>query len=202
MRGGATVFWIWAVSIVLVWFYVALSLGQPLLMRQHSRDLVEFGAFRGSDLAWTTAWKLIASQWVHVKFPHMLFNALVIGIVGAALSRCFAWPMMLMVGIWAGAAGQYAGAVFQPDAYISGASQAYLGLSAFALLTLPRKTAGWWVALVSVLIGIALDLFVARHGGIKAGHLVPMIIGFGLGGLVWWLGRSKAGTPVKPAKCG
>ena len=80
-------------SIVLVWFFVALSLNQPLLMRQHSLDLVGFGAFKGSELTWATAWKLIASQWLHVKGPHMLFNALVIGVVGTVLSKRSLGPL-------------------------------------------------------------------------------------------------------------
>lgn len=138
MRGGAILFWVWAVSIVLVWFGVALSLGQPLFMRQHSLDLVAYGAFKGSDLTWASAWKLIASQWLHVKFPHMTFNALVIGIVGTALSRRYAWSLVLLLGIVGGVCGQYADAVFQPNAYISGASQAYLALSSFAVFTLVR----------------------------------------------------------------
>lgn len=191
MRGGAAVFWIWAISIVLVWFCVALSLDQPLFMRQHSRDLVAFGAFKASDLTGASAWKLIASQWLHVKFPHVLFNALVIGIVGTALSRLYAWPYVLALGILGGAVGQYMPVVFQPDAYVSGASQAYLALCGMGVVVLARRSVGWWTALVGILVGSALDLFVAKHGGVKSGHIVPLAIGLTVGAWVWWF-RSKS----------
>lgn len=181
MRGGAAVFWTWSASIVLVWAVVALSLDQPLFMRQHSLDLVAFGAFKGSDLSWASSWKLIASQWPHVKFPHMLFNALIIGMVGTALSRLYPWPRVLVLGILGGAAGQLTGAVLQPDAYISGASQAYLALCGMAVLVLARRSLGWWVAWAGIVVSIALDLFVAKHGGIKPGHIVPVCIGLAVG---------------------
>lgn len=181
MRGGAAVFWTWSASIVLVWAVVALSLDQPLFMRQHSLDLVAFGAFKGSDLSWASSWKLIASQWPHVKFPHMLFNALIIGVVGTALSRLYPWPRVLVLGILGGAAGQLTGVVLQPDAYISGASQAYLALCGMAVLVLARRSLGWWVAWAGIVVSIALDLFVAKHGGIKPGHIVPVCIGLAVG---------------------
>lgn len=181
MRGGAAVFWTWSASIVLVWAFVALSLDQPLFMRQHSLDLVAFGAFKGSDLSGASLWKLIASQWPHVKFPHMLFNALIIGVVGTALARRYPWPYVLVLGILGGAAGQLTGAALQPDAYISGASQAYLALCGMAVLVLARRSIGWWAALTGIVVSIALDLLVAKHGGIKPGHIVPVCIGLAVG---------------------
>lgn len=169
--------WLWALSIVLVWLGVSHALGQPIPAQQHSLDLVRFGAFKGSDLTLAEAWRLIASQWLHVKFPHMLFNALIIGLVGQSLSGRFGAPVMLGVGLIGGAAGQLAGALVMPDAWISGASQAYLALAGLALLTLPRRSTGWWAALVGALIAVGLDLFVSDHGAVKIGHTVPFALG-------------------------
>lgn len=192
MSRGAVVFWIWAASLVLVWIGVALSLNQPLWAQQHSIALTAFGAFEGQTLTLGDAWKLVASQWLHVKFPHMLFNALIIGLVGTALSRRIAWPAALALGVFGGACGQLAAAILQPEAYISGASQAYLALCGAALILLPWRSVGFGAAVVGTLVGAGLDLFVADHGGIKPGHWIPFLVGAMAGGGVWLASRRKA----------
>lgn len=192
MSRGAVVFWVWAASLVLVWIGVALSLNQPLWAQQHSIALTAFGAFEGQTLTFGDAWKLVVSQWLHVKFPHMLFNALIIGLVGTALSRRMAWPWALALGVFGGACGQLAAAILQPEAYISGASQAYLALCGAALILLPWRSVGFGAAVVGTLVGAGLDLFVADHGGIKPGHWIPFLIGAIAGSGVWLASRRKA----------
>jgi membrane associated rhomboid family serine protease len=174
---SAGIVWAWAASIVLVWVVVAVALGQPIWMRQHSIDLTAYGAFKGRALTPGDSWKLLASQWLHVKFPHMLFNAIIIGVVGAALTRRLAWPWVLALGLIGGACGQLAAALFQPDAYVSGASQAYLALCGLGVLVLDRKAVGWWAAITGVAVSVGLDVFVSDHAGIKPGHLVPFVVG-------------------------
>lgn len=184
--------WLWALSIVVVWLGVAQALGQPVPTQQHSLDLVRYGAFRGGDLTLAESWRLVASQWLHVKFPHMLFNALIIGLVGQSLSGRFGAAVMLGVGVIGGAAGQLAGALATPDAYISGASQACLALAGLALLTLGRRTPGWWAAVAGVMVALVLDLFVSDHAAVKTGHAVPFALG-ALGGLVLRRNAGSAG---------
>jgi membrane associated rhomboid family serine protease len=183
LTGKAAVIWIWAGSILLVWVAVAVSLGQPLWQQQHSRDLTAFGAFLGETLTVGEGWKLLASQWLHVKFPHMLFNVAIIGLVGAGLTRHLSVPLVLAVGLVGGASGQLAAAMLQPDAYISGASQAYLALCGTGLLILSRRSVGFGAALLGVLISVALDVFVSDHAGIKPGHLTSFVIGLIAGGI-------------------
>lgn len=200
MRSGINALpwgWIWAASIILVWLGVALTLGQTIWVQQHSRDLVAFGAFRGDALSWTDGWRLVASQWLHVKFPHMLLNALLIGLIGQALGHRFGGLIMVGAGVALGAVGQLAGALLMPDAYISGASQAYLGLAAIGLLTLQLKSTGWWAGAVGVAIAVALDLFVSGHGLIKIGHFLPFVLG-----LVVGLILRRAGRPAKTMTVG
>lgn len=192
MKVSVFVFWGWAVSIVLIWVLVAIDLQQPLWMRQHSIDLTAYGAFQGHDFQFADAWKLAVSQWLHVKFPHMLFNALIIGSVGAALADRLTTPGALSLGVIGGAVGQAAAAWLQPDAYVSGASQAYLALCGAALIVLPRRSAGWIAAVVGVIVAIALDLFVSAHNGVKPGHMAPFLIGLLVGGCVAWHGRNTA----------
>ena len=191
LTGKAAVIWIWAGSILLVWVAVAVSLGQPLWQQQHSRDLTAFGAFLGETLTVGEGWKLLASQWLHVKFPHMLFNVAIIGLVGAGLTRHLSVPLVLAVGLVGGASGQLAAAMLQPDAYISGASQAYLALCGTGLLILSRRSVGFGAALLGVLISVALDVFVSDHAGITPGHIASFIAGLIAGSLYLFLHKQR-----------
>lgn len=181
MPRGAIAIWAWAISIVVTWALVALDLGHPIWMQQHSRDLTAYGVFEGRTLRWGESWRLFASQWLHVKFPHMLFNAGVIGLVGAAMTRQLAWPLVLALGLVGGAVGQLTAALLQPDAYISGASQAYLALCGAGLLVVDRMSLGWWAAVVGVIVSVGLDLFVSGHAGIKPGHITSFATGLAAG---------------------
>lgn len=173
----------WGGSLVLVWLIVAFWLGQPLWQLQHSRDLAQFGATRGFDYGFADAWKLVASQWLHVKFPHMLFNAAIISIVGGAIERRYGWAILLCSGLAGGVLAQIATLIMRPEAYISGASQAYLSLCGLALVALPRQTLAWRVAVAGVSVSVILDLFVSSHGALKIGHSV----GLGAGLIAGWL---------------
>nr|WP_316626924.1 rhomboid family intramembrane serine protease [uncultured Brevundimonas sp.] len=165
-------------------------------MRQHSADLVAYGAFEGRTLTFGASWKLLASQWLHVKFPHMLFNAGVIGLVGAALTRRMTWPLVLALGLIGGGCGQLAATLAQPNAYVSGASQAYLALCGTALLVLDRWSIGWWSAVIGAAVSVGLDVFVAGHEGVKPGHFVPFVIGLIVGGVLLLLDRHRPGWAV------
>ncbi|MDQ1153841.1 rhomboid family intramembrane serine protease [Brevundimonas sp. SORGH_AS_0993] len=196
MTRVSAIVWAWAASIVLVWIAVAVDLGQPLWMRQHSIALTAYGAFEGRTLTLADSWKLLASQWLHVKFAHMLFNVAVISLVGAALTRRLAWWLVMTLGLLGGACGQLLAALAQPDSYISGASQAYLALCGTGLLVLDRKSVGWCSAVVGVAVSIGLDVFVSAHAGVKPGHFVPFVIGLIAGGIFLLLERRRPGWAV------
>src|SRR3954447_13113488 len=126
--------WIWALSIVVVWTLVAVHLAQPPWAQQSSLDLVRYGALKGADFTWWESWRLIVSQWLHVKFPHMLLNALIIAVVGQAVERVITPWLVIFVAVTGGAVGQLLIVTTRPDAFISGASQAYMALCGFALV--------------------------------------------------------------------
>ncbi len=185
---------IWAASILFVWLTVAFVLGQPVWTVQHSRDLVAFGAFKGVDLDPANAWRLVASQWLHVKAPHMLLNALIIGVVGVAAEARHGRIMPALVALAGGVVGQAASALGDPTAFVSGASQAYLALCAFALVAGRLGRTGAMAAWLGIVIAVALDLFVAAHGGIKPGHLGALLFGGSVGALV----RFRQAPRVEP----
>jgi membrane associated rhomboid family serine protease len=176
-RRRVPISWIWAASILLVWICVSVRLQQPLWAQQTSQGLVAFGALKGSDFSASEAWRLVASQWLHVKFPHMLFNALVIAGVGQFAEVRFGRWTAVSLGVAGGTLAQLVTVPTLPDAYISGASQAYLVLCGLVLLTGAVRSVWWWIAIVAVVAGAGLDLLVSGHGTIKPGHLVGFAVG-------------------------
>jgi membrane associated rhomboid family serine protease len=174
----------WAASLVLVWIAVALALKQPLLAEQHSHDLVRFGAFKGGAFQGRDPLRLLASQWLHVKFAHMLSNAVIIAVVGRAAAIRNGVLTPLAVGLLGGALGEVTAAVADPQAFVSGASQAAVTLCGLVLLTARIKSFDWAAAAVGTLFAFALDVFVSGHGQFKPGHIVSLIFGL-MCGLVW-----------------
>ncbi|MFN3230462.1 MAG: rhomboid family intramembrane serine protease [Asticcacaulis sp.] len=178
----------WGLSLILVWIAIALYLGQSLFHLQHSRDLVAFGAIKGETFGAREAWRLLASQWLHVKFPHMLFNALIIAGVGIYAERMTSRFTALMITLLGGTLGQYLTVLTEPQAFISGASQAYFALCGLGLVFIDLRAVRWWLAVIGIIVGFGLDLFVSDHGALKIGHTVPVVFGL-LAGLASKLTR-------------
>lgn len=175
---------IWAASILLVWILVATALHQPIWVQQHSRDLVAFGAIKGAHFSATEAWRLVASQWLHVKPQHMLLNVLIIAGVGLAAEKRLGRAAPAVVALAGGTLGQLAAVLTEPQAFISGASQAYLALCGLAVVTDKIDRAGRWLAWAGLAIALILDIFVSGHGAVKPGHLVGLAVGLAAGGLL------------------
>ena len=171
--------WLWAASIVAVWLLVALRLGQPVWHQQQSQALVAFGAFKGMSLTAAAAWRLIAAQWLHVNVAHMLLNAAIIGMVGAAVERRFG-RVVMAAGLGGGALAQLIGALADPGGFVSGASPAALVLCGTAVVAL-RRSVSWWMACGSTLVAFALDVFVSAAAGPKAAHVAAFAIGCAAG---------------------
>jgi rhomboid protease GluP len=160
-----------AFCIAITWLLVAMHLNQSMLAVQKSSHLMQLGAADGAAIACGEWWRLLASQFLHVHFMHMLFNLCGILVLAAAIERsagCFALALVYFVG---GTIGQYASVLLSPDLVSSGASQAMMALCAFVLLGTRRfSIARHAVLLAAVLVVIqfALDIYVSR--GIKPGH--------------------------------
>lgn len=182
--------WVWAASIPLVWIGVSIRLEQPLWAQQTSQALVAFGALKGSDFSAAELWRLVASQWLHVKIPHMLFNALVIAGVGQFAELRFGRWTAVSLGMAGGALAQLVTVYALPNAYISGASQAYLTLCGLALTTRAIRSAWWWLAIAAVAVSVGLDLLVSGHGAIKPGHMVGFAVGLFAGFALEVTGRT------------
>lgn len=172
------------VTILGAWVISAFYHDLSIFETQKSRLLITFGAANGESLLAGDYWKLITSQFVHVRFPHMLFNVAVIYCIGAALEEKYGPSIFLLAYFLSGTVGQYASVTSYPLLVTSGASQALCGIvGSFLVLTLfteHKKKFALYLALVFVLVQIFLDVYFS--GKIKAGHYMGFLSGvlFGL----------------------
>jgi rhomboid protease GluP len=179
-----------AAAIVLAWCLSAYALNQPLFAVQTSKALMPLGAANGDLLSTGEWWRIVTSQFLHVRFLHMLFNAACIALVGAAIEQRWGWWKLALIYLAGGSVGQLASVVAYPGLVSSGASQALMALCAAAFVVRTGRRLRVFVVCI-LAVQVALDLHVAQ--GIKAGH------GFGfLGGLLVALALSVFGS-TRPA---
>jgi rhomboid protease GluP len=169
--------------IIGVWLISALNHNLSIFATQKSSLLLGFGAINGTSLQRGEYWKLISSQFLHVKFTHMLLNVTFIYYIGTKIEKFFGFIMFIAIYLIAGTLGQLASVLSYPHFVSSGASQALCGIiGAFLVLFLyplrVSKITIIWVG-IFLIIQTFLDLFFA--GYIKAGHWVGFIIGLLLG---------------------
>jgi len=143
-----------------------------------------FGAIKGEYFDWTQAWRLVASQWLHVQAPHMLLNALVLGSVGWAAETRWGRILPAAIALMGGTLSQALLVLLEPQNFLSGASQAYMALCGFLLVAGGRMSRGGRIlACAGILIGLAIDIFISVDGQIKFGHAFPIFFGM-VSGLV------------------
>src|SRR6188768_133808 len=76
-----------SISIILAWIASAIALDQSLFATQRSSQLLGIGALNGELFRTEGWWRLLASQYVHAHFPHMIFNALGVLLIGSVVER-------------------------------------------------------------------------------------------------------------------
>lgn len=160
--------------ILMGWAASALYFQQSFFASQKSVLLPQLGAVTGDLFVTHEWWRLLASQFLHVHFLHMLFNTACILILASTLERMRGWLLLTCIYLIGGLAGQLASVWYYPNLVTDGASQALMALCASAFILLPRNKMTLFAALI-VAIQIALD--VHAIGGIKAGHLYGFATG-------------------------
>ena len=172
--------------IIGVWIISALHHNLSIFETQKSNLLLGFGAINGVSLQMGEYWKLISSQFLHVKSLHMLFNVTFIYYIGAKIERYFGFITFLAIYLIAGTLAQLASVLSYPHYVSSGASQALCGIiGAFLVLffyplRISKISIVW--AGIFLIVQISLDIYSA--GYIKTGHWVGFTIGLLLGLLV------------------
>jgi membrane associated rhomboid family serine protease len=97
------------------WLLSALHHGLSLFETQKSNLLLSYGAANGTSLQKAEYWKLITSQFVHVKFYHMLFNMGYIYYIGAKIEKFFGATVFISIYLATGISGQLASILSYPQ---------------------------------------------------------------------------------------
>ena len=189
-----------ASAIILAWCLAAIALDQSFFSIQKSRLLMIVGAANGELLYSREWWRIVTSQFLHVHFLHMLFNAGCIAVVGTHIEKRYGWWRAALVYFGGGSVGLIASVLYYPGLVSSGASQALMSLCGASLLMLTERRPRLFV-LVIVTIQAALDLYVAQQ--IKAGHGFGFLGGLFIGSVLLFFGGSRATNsgvhkPVQP----
>jgi rhomboid protease GluP len=176
---------------LVAWFAVAWIFNLSPFARQHSALLLRAGAVNWQLLSEGEWWRILTSQFLHVNFPHMLFNMLALLLLGGMLeSDLGAWRFLALYFV-SGSIGQLMGVAATPALVSSGASQTVMGLAGGVASSLLRRrskqTARLIIMLVLVCIQLGLDLLAA--GYIKDGHWGGLLAGAVIGFLLY---RQKA----------
>jgi rhomboid protease GluP len=159
-------------GILLYWTFIALHSGQALYEVQNSQLLLRYGAVNGPLFNEVGCWRIIVSQFTHVRFFHMLGNVIFVFIIGTYIERKFGSSVFLLVYFVGGIIGQCASVFFNPNLISSGASQALCSLAGFFVM-FPHKV--WHqskltsvAVILFILVQCFLDLYFADR--LKQGH--------------------------------
>jgi membrane associated rhomboid family serine protease len=148
-------------------------------------DLRSYGGTTFEDLRNLELWRIPLAQMLHVKMPHMLFNALCLFLLGSLLENAIGrLRLILLWGVAGGVATAISPALVEAPWNIgTGASQAVFAFAGCAVVlavahAINRK---WTVGLVafSVVPGLLLDVLSAAYS--KPGHVVGFILGAAFG---------------------
>jgi rhomboid protease GluP len=182
-------------------FYVNYELSGSLFGRIKIVQLEPYGGITFNHLWNLEIWRLFASQLIHVKQLHMLFNVLSFALLGIMLERYIGAIRFFMLWIISGAIGTLASTLtVQPPWNLgTGASQAVLGVAGLGALLLYKRintsTLLKSVVIFAVLPALCLDLIYAQHP--KLGHILGFITGWGIGLCYLRIGKPafKASSP-------
>ena len=182
-----------AAAILVAWSLSAAYLGQSLFATQRSLSLIQLGGATGALFDHHEWWRLLVSQFLHVHFLHMIFNATCIALVGGLIERSYGWRALLVVYLIGGTSGQVASVLSYPLLVSDGASQALMSLCDAGILLLSQPLARV-AALAIIAVQVALDW--RAVGAIKAGHSVGFCVGAFIAACILGILRFRSATAM------
>lgn len=179
--------------------YVAFAVTGNLLGNVKIIQLEPYGGITFSHLCSFELWRLFASQLIHAKQIHMLYNVLSLALLGIFLERYTHTIIFFLLWFVSGSIGTLVSTLFvtPPWNLGTGASQAVLGIAAFGLvLSVKGINSSKWLAVVlcfSLIPAFALDFIYTGYP--KPGHIVGVLIG-AVAGIVYCKKATKAHQPA------
>lgn len=161
--------------------YVAFEISGSLIGNVMIVQLEPYGGVTFSHLKNFELWRLFASQLLHAKQIHMLYNVMSIAASGFFIERQVQTFRFFLVWFVSGSIGTLVSALFvePPWNLGTGASQAVLGLAGFGVVLVLKGVdrSRWFVMVLcfSLIPAFALDFIYAGYP--KPGHLVAVLIG-------------------------
>jgi rhomboid protease GluP len=161
--------------------YVAFAVTGNLLGNVKIIQLEPYGGITFSHLSNFELWRLFASQLIHAKQIHMLYNVLSLALLGIFLERYIHTVKFFLLWFVSGSIGTLVSTLFvtPPWNLGTGASQAVLGIAAFGLvLSVKGINSSKWLVVVlcfSLIPAFVLDFIYAGYP--KPGHIVGVLIG-------------------------
>ena len=161
--------------------YVAFSVTGNVFGNVKIVLLEPYGGVTFAHLYHFELWRLFASQLIHSKQIHMLYNVLSLALLGMFLERYIHSVKFFLLWLIAGATGTLISTLFDAPPWNlgTGASQAVLGIASFGLvLSLNGINSSkwlWGILCLSLIPAFALDFIYAGYP--KPGHIVGALIG-------------------------
>ncbi|WRS31193.1 rhomboid family intramembrane serine protease [Actinomycetaceae bacterium MB13-C1-2] len=129
------------------------------ILQQFSSDVINWLAFN-PVFGYLQPWRLVTAAFVHANFTHLLFNMLMLYLVGSSVERALGWWRYLAVYLLSAVGGSMliiGWLLVQPQSaatWTVGASGALYGLLA-AILVLQRRAG---MSTTSILVLLAVNL--------------------------------------------
>ncbi|OTA20035.1 Rhomboid protease GluP [Xenorhabdus beddingii] len=164
--------------------FVSYSLTDSFIGKISIIDLVKYGGLTPNSLYEFEYWRLLVSQFIHVKQLHMVYNVLSFSLLGMLLEKHLGSKFLLVLWFTSGALGTLYSTHFvsYPWNIGTGASQAVLGVSSFALLLVFVKEHTSrilkFAVVFSILPAMTLDFIYAHYP--KPGHVLAICIGLAM----------------------
>jgi len=161
--------------------FVAFDVTGNILGNVKIVQLEPYGGVTFAHLFELEFWRLFASQLIHAKQIHMLYNVLCLTLLGILLEPHIRVAGFFFLWFVSGAVGTLVSTLFvaPPWNLGTGASQAVLGIAAFGLVLYLRgiNSSRWLLAVVclSLVPAFALDFMYAGYP--KPGHIVGALLG-------------------------
>jgi membrane associated rhomboid family serine protease len=171
--------------------YLAMALSAASLSEPTTTQLLKWGANWGPESLGTQPWRMLASNYVHIGFLHILFNMWCLWDLGNLAERIFDAVTYFLIYTVCGIAGSMASLWWHPLVIGAGASGAIFGLAG-ALITalylgrLPIPKQAVRHTLRSLVIFAGYNLFFGAVGaGIdNSAHMGGLVTGLALGAVM------------------
>ena len=170
-----------AAATVIVSVFVAIDVGGAWLAKVKIVQLEDYG-LRFSHLADFELWRLVTSQLIHVKQPHMIGDVVCLGLVGWVVERNVGPWRLLLLWLVGGALVTLYSTLFVPFPWNlgTGSSQAVMVIAGaglwLALTGIDRSRSLLWACLFSIALAFAIDIVHVYYP--KPHHVVGVVVGF------------------------